>query len=236
MTRNIIQACHEQDVDIVSGSDFVLRQVRLHWIKGRISRSILVGLIALFACLITWRSNLNTILFSTQTLFALPIVLSEKVYLIRNVLKKIGVYEIIRLRGTEKQVILVDEGILQAAHNLFVHESVDVKMEHISRFLRSVPLPDVVVYLRQPESLLIDRTMKRGHKRIPDRSPQSVVRFVKRAVAVFENLVQNPAVESRLLVVGSGQGGIAVTDHVKDPLVGLVRKIIQNATLRQDRY
>ena len=235
LTRSILQACDEQGIDIFPSDDFVLEQIRLNWIKSHLPRTLLVDLVALFVCLITWRNNLKFYLFATQLLFQLPIVPLEKLNLLRNVLRKIGIYEIIRFRSTHQQVILVDEGVLQAAHNLFVHVSVDVKTEHLSTFARLVPLPDVVVYLRQPESLLIDRTMKRGHKRIPDRSYRNVVRFVKQAVRTFDTLVQNPAVENKLLVVDGGQDVILATNYHDDPLFGLVLKISQITSFGQER-
>jgi hypothetical protein len=148
--------------------------------------------------------------------------------LLRNVLKKIGIYEIIRFRGASRQIILVDEGVLQAAHNLFVHSAVQVKMENLATFAQLIPLPDVIVYLRQPESLLIDRTIKRGHKRIPDRSYSNVVPFIRQAVDTFDKLVQNPAVERKLLIVEGGQNVTVAASYQDNPLFGLALKIIQN--------
>jgi thymidylate kinase len=228
LSRGILQACHQQGLDILLGDDFVLKQVRLNWVKSHLPRTLLVDLFALLACLVTWPTNLKFYLFATQLLFQLPIPRLEKLNLLRNVLKKIGIYEIIRFRNTDRQIILVDEGVLQAAHNLFVHSSVQVKMENLSTFARLIPLPDVIVYLRQPESLLIDRTIKRGHKRIPDRSYSNVVPFIRQAVTTFDKLVQNPAVESKLLIVDGGQNVTVAASHRDDPLFGLALKIIRN--------
>jgi len=228
LITGILQACYQQGIDIFLGDDFVLKQVRLNWIKSHLPRTLLVDLAALFACLVTWRKNLKFYLFATRTLYQLPISRYEKLNLLRNVLKKIGIYEIIRSRGNDEQVILVDEGVLQAAHNLFVHGSVDVNTEQISTFAGLIPLPDVIVYLRQPESILIDRITIRGHKRIPDRSSSNVTRFVKRAVTTFDELVQNPAVESKLLVVDGGEDVVVVAHDQDNPLFDLASKIIQS--------
>lgn len=227
LIRKILHACHEQGIDIFLGTDFVLKQVRLNWIKNHLLRTLLMDLAALSACLVTWRRNVKFYLFATRHLLWSPIALFEKINLLRNALKKIGIFEIIRFRSANQQVILVDEGVLQAAHNLFVHVSIEVDMEHLYTFARLVPLPDVVVYLRQPEGLLIDRTMKRGHKRIPDHSYVKVVRFVKQAVATFDKLVQCPVVENKLLIVGDGENVIEATNDKDDPIVGLFLNIIE---------
>ena len=231
LAGSILQACREQELEISLGEDFVLEQFRLNWIKSHLLRRFLVNLVALLASLVTWRNHRQFYLFATQLLFQLPIPRLERVALLRNVLKKIGIYEIIRFYSTSQQIILVDEGVLQAAHNLFVHVSVEVKREHLSTFAGLVPLSDVVVYLKQPEGLLINRIMNRGHKRIPDRSHNKVDRFVKRAVATFDKLVQHPAVASRLLVVDGGQGAILATNHTRkqdDPTMDLASKIIRS--------
>jgi thymidylate kinase len=226
LSQSIIQAC-QQGSDILLGDDFVLKQVRLDWIKSHLPRTFLLNVVALFACLVTWRTHLDLYRFVAQFLFHLPVARLEKLNLFRNVLKRVGLYEIIRFRSAEQQVILVDEGVLQAAHYLFVHRSVQVKTANLSTFVRLIPLPDVIVYLRQPESLLIDRTMKRGHKRIPDRSYSNVAPFIKRAVITFNKLVQHPAVKSKLLVVHGGHNVTVAADHQHDPPLALALKVIR---------
>lgn len=231
LIRKISHACNEQGIDIFLSTDFVLKQVRLNWVKNHLLRTLLIDLCALFACLVTWRKNVKFYLFVTRRLLWLPIALFEKINLLRNALKKIGIFEIISFRSANQQVILVDEGVLQAAHNLFVHASIEVSMEHLYTFARLVPLPDVVVYLKQPEGLLIDRTMKRGHKRIPDHSYDKVARFVKQAVATFNKLVQYPLVESKLIVIGGCENVIEATNDRDDPIVDLFMRIIDRGSI-----
>lgn len=202
LAARILQACREQGVDLSMADDFVLKQVRLNWIKNNLVRKLLVNGVALFACLATWQKNLAFYIFAIRVILQLPTPLVEKLYSVRNVLKRIGVYEIIRRRKTDQQVLLVDEGSLQSAHNLFVNDSVEMKAYDLSTFVKLAPQPDVVIYIKQPEPVLIERTIKRGHKRIPDRSYYKVAPFIKQAVSMFDELVQHPAVANKLLVVG----------------------------------
>ena len=232
LSRKILHACHERGIDVLMGDDFVLKQVRLNWIKNHLLRTILINLAGLFACLLTWRRNAKFYLFATRHLLCLPIAFFEKIHMLRVTLKKIGIYEIIRSRNANQQVILFDEGVLQAAHHLFVFVSVDIKMEHLSTFVGLAPLPDVLVYLKQPEALLIDRTMKRGHKRIPHHTYGNVSRFVRQAVATFDKLVQHPLVEKKLFVVGGGENAVKATADKDDPIVGLFLKIIERGCIR----
>ena len=226
LIQNAIQTHCQPDLEILTREDFVLKQLHLNWINGHRPRTILVDLIALFLCLITWRNNLDLYLFATRHLYHLPIARFDKLNLLRNILKKIGIHEIIRLRSHPQQIILVDEGILQAAHNLFVHNSVQVNIEELTTFVALIPMPDVVVYVRQPEARLIYRAMNRGHRRLADRSYNNVAPFIKKAVAVFETLIQQPSVTQKLLLLENAQIITLTAKSQDNPVFGLATKII----------
>ena len=228
LIRRILHNCQKQGIDVSRGDDIVLKKFRLHWFKSQLPRALMVNVLALFACLITWRNNHKLYLFATRFLLKLPIARVEKIGVLRNVLKKIGIYEIIRSRDTDRRIILMDEGTLHIAHNLFVHDSIQVTTEHLERFVKMIPFPDVFVYLRQPESLLIERTMKRGHKRISDRSYDNVVHFIKQAVTTFDKLVQYPEVENRLLLVNGGQQVTIAAHGQNNPFIIPALKIVQS--------
>jgi hypothetical protein len=207
LARDMLQMLRVQGIDAWMDDDFVLKQIGLHWIKNSIIRTLLLDLCSLFACLVTWRNNSRFYFFSIPLIARLPhaVAWPEKLNLARNVLKKIGMYETIHRFSSDQQVILVDEGALQAAHNLFVHVSAQANAPDILAFARLVPLPEMAIYVRQNESLLIERTIRRGHKRIPNRSYPYVERFVKQAIDTFEALVQHLVLEKRLLLIDSNE-------------------------------
>lgn len=232
LARDILLACREQGLEIFLGEDFVLKQFRLNWIKSHLLRKLLVNLAALLAALVTWRNNRNFYLFATHLLFQLPIPRIERLNLLRNVLKKLGIGEIVRARSTGQQIILLDEGVLHIAHNLFVHVAASPKTATIPAFVKLIPLPDIVVYIRQPESTLIERIVKRGHNRIADPSYENVASFVRRAVATFDKLVQEPAVENKLLVVDGVRKVTTVANEQDDPVLDLASGIIRTVGLQ----
>lgn len=190
------------------GEEFVLDQCRANWVRHRPVRKLLINLAGLFASLMTWRNNRKFYFFATKILFQLPSPWFERLNLLRNVLKRTGVAEIIRVRGTGQEVILVDEGALQTAHNLFVHLAVDMEPGQLAAFAGLVPLPDAVIYLKQAEEVLVDRTLARGHRRIPELSQARVAHFVKKAVSMFDELVEQPAVEDRVIVLNGSQEAV----------------------------
>lgn len=228
LARGILQASRAQGLDVVMGEDFVLKQVRLDWVKRKLARTLCVDLLSLLACLATWRDNRELYLFTIRTVSRLPAAVAwfEKLNIVRNVLKNTGVYEIARHRGSDQQIVLVDEGTLHTAHYLFVHVSVEPDSGDLASFARLVPLPDVAVYIQHDETVLVERTLARGHKRIPDGSRAQVERFIRHAADTFDKLVQDPVIESKLMVV-DGERGIVIThDDRENPSLAMALGII----------
>jgi hypothetical protein len=229
LTKNILQVNHKHSLDIVTSYDFVLGQIRLNWIKNHTIRMLVLNLFALFACLLTWRKNLEFYRFVTGAILRLPATVTwfEKLKIARVVARNVGIYEVVCRYGSDRQIVLADEGTLHIAHYLFVHVSVEPKMSDLETFIRLTPLPDVAVYVKQPESVLITRTEARKHKRIPEGGSDVVGRFIKRAVATFEMLVKSPILESRLLAVNGEECITAALDYQYNPQLAIASKIIR---------
>src|SRR3990172_246090 len=75
---------------------------------------------------------------------------------LRSLERKIGAYEIIKRRQHDR-IILVDEGTLLLAHNVFVYSGAHYTDDEIARFASLVPLPDIIVYIKAPADILIRR-------------------------------------------------------------------------------
>jgi thymidylate kinase len=138
----------------------------------------------------------------------------------------VGIFEIVHRNNSGRQVVLADEGTLHIAHYLFVHVSVEPDLSSLETFTRLVSKPDVVIYIRQPESVLINRISKRGHKRILKDSPAQINQFVKHGVTVFDELVACSNLGGRLLIVDGGDGIKPIKEYPNKPGLDLARKII----------
>ena len=162
LSRCIVQASREQGVEITIGEEIALKLIGLNWVKRNIPRTLFVDLVSLCACLASWRDNHEFYLLVTRILSRLPVDWFEKLNIARNVLKNIGINAIVRRAGGQGQFVLLDEGTLHTAHYLFVHVSVEPNASDLSDFIRLVPLPDVVVYVCQDATTLVQRTLAAG--------------------------------------------------------------------------
>ncbi|KPK24969.1 MAG: hypothetical protein AMJ70_00325 [Dehalococcoidia bacterium SG8_51_3] len=143
---------------------------------------------------------------------------------LRSLERKIGVYEIIR-RYERDRIILVDEGTVHLAHNVFVYNSENYSLEEISEFVGLVPLPDIIVYVRAPIDNLIERSLQRADppREIKSKDRVQIEEYVKRAVGMFEQLVKTKKIRDRVLIVEnpnfSDEGHERMADHIAESIL-----------------
>jgi hypothetical protein len=231
LAHAVLRTCRSRGVKVVLGDDFVLQQVRLDWVRLPAIRTLLVDLCALVACLLTCPANLWLYVLSLRMISRLPGDVSwfEKLNLVRNVFRKTGIYEIIRRRRSDECFVVVDEGTLHAAHNLFVHVSAPPPDEEVTTFARLVALPEVAIYVAEAASVLVERTARRGHKRIVGGSEAEVERFVMRAVDTFDRLLRDLVAERRVLALEGEPVLFVRPDCQGDPSLSLVAQITRSS-------
>jgi hypothetical protein len=214
LAGRILEACRAEGVTAVAADELLLRKARLGWLPGELLHTVGLDLLAVFACLATWHRNSDFYRFAVRVLRELPgsVPYFEKANLFRNVIKKVGTFEALRAWTPEDLLVVVDEGTLQAVHNLFVHLATELREEWVRAFARIVPLPEVAVYVSANETTLIRRTLARGHRRIRDLSPETVASFVRRAEAAFDLLVEELVAE-RGMVRSDPSGRVLVAPN-----------------------
>lgn len=210
----ILHFCRGEGIDAWLGEDFVLRHVRIEKIKNEAARAVLVNLIAIFFAFASWRKNHKFYRYIIRFISQLPasVRLSEKLYIGKNILKNIGIYEIVQRHIADNQFVFLDEGPFHTAQVLFVRLAGEGQDIDLSTFVSLVPLPDIVIYLQQGEDVLIERTLARKHKRIPDGSRTFAKLFIKGSIATFDKLIQYPEVKQRLLKVDNNNEHITVPE------------------------
>jgi thymidylate kinase len=127
----------------------------------------------------------------------------QTIHNLRSLERKIGMYEITKYLGKD-QIILVDEGPILAAH-MFVPAGNTYTPEEITRFADLLPLPDLITYIRASVDTLIERTVRREDppREINLKNTAQMEAYIKRTVALFDQLAQTENIRHRLLVVES---------------------------------
>ncbi|MGH7450361.1 MAG: hypothetical protein ACRENG_03380 [bacterium] len=228
LARKMLQAGRELGIDMQLSDDFVLKQIRLNWIKNEFIRLRIIELLCLPICLVFWRKYRRFYRLAIRASRQAPGSWFYKMNLARITLRKVGIYEIIRHCSSEQQVLLFDnEGVLQASHTLFIHSGgARVNADDLSSFVNLAPLPDVVAYLWQSQAVLLERTLARGHHRLPDRSHAKAEFFIEQAVEMFDTLQRHPALASRLLIINGEQKTIVPSEPCDNSRLTMASKII----------
>lgn len=127
----------------------------------------------------------------------------QTIHNLRSMVRKIGMYEITKRFGNY-QFILVDEGPILAAH-MFVPAGNTYTAEEITRFADLLPLPDLIVYIRASVDTIIKRTLERADppREVEINNQPKMEEYIKRTVALFDQLTQAENLRPRLLIVES---------------------------------
>jgi len=142
---------------------------------------------------------------------------------LRSLERKIGVDEIIKRRHHNK-IILVDEGPLLLAHNVFVYTGAHYTYEEIARFASLVPLPDIIIYIKVPVDILVQRALLRADppREIRSRDRGLIEKHVSRAVRMFDQLIEAENIQSRLLTVENPDSSRQGYDKAVDDIVEFI--------------
>lgn len=231
LIKALAEIAREEKVDLVLENDFMLGQFGLGFLKATWWRAVMVHLVAINSCLFRLRRNRQFIRFATRILRHSGIPLRQQVNQFRLVLKQLGRYEIIRRRCPDDTIVIVDEGTVHTAHNLFVHVSNDLDASEVNEFASLVPLPDLVVYVSEREELLIDRVLERGHRRIAEPTREVVGKFVRRAVEMFDQLSKCERLCLRTALIREGFVDV-FPDEDQDPRRRQLRRLVEIASGR----
>jgi deoxyadenosine/deoxycytidine kinase len=132
----------------------------------------------------------------------------------REVVRNVGMQEFAR-RASSTSAIVVDEGAVLTASHLFVYNRVPLAFDALDDFAHLVPLPDVLVYVRAPVHVLVDRALRRRDRRRELRAdnPRELQRWMERALEVFDRLTSTARIRDRVLTLdledSAGRGDAA---------------------------
>ena len=125
-----------------------------------------------------------------------------KINYLRNIVRKLGMHEMTR-KADPDTAFLVDEGTILMAYQLFVYSDAPFTHADLERFVRLVPLPDVIVHVKAPTDVLLRRAMSRPDPRreLAGKSAREVEGRIARAVELFDALAKIEPIRERLLTV-----------------------------------
>jgi hypothetical protein len=204
LASSIADAARAEGMELILGDDVVMRRLGTHRVSSPQGRAAVVHIVTLMEVMKHRGKHRDFLSAARRSLHAVALPRVIRWHQFRKVLKQLGRYELIQRTAQECPLVLVDEGTVQSAHNLFVHVGYACDEAHLRQFAECVPLPDLVVYVGLSENDLIERTLRRGHRRISCPTRATVQRFVSEALRTFDNITRHPRIADRTMVIRDG--------------------------------
>jgi hypothetical protein len=195
----------DQGARVVIAEDAILAHYGLGRIGSRRLRSAAIQALSLpaFARYFFSREGASLIRLARDSITSGMGSLGMGARLARNFSKRVGSHLLLEeLRDSLERydVVIWDEGIVHAAHNLFVHTGIAPCCEDIARFASMVPKPDQLVWVTAPPAQSINVLLGRGHTRVPAEAG-AARDFVQHAAMTFGVLAGVPGLQERIIEV-----------------------------------
>ncbi len=224
---NEIQQRLAESRRVTTSSDLVTSLVGLQGIKNTTARNFVQEIVGLPFFLRSLNRYKDFIAFSIRMFSRNSDFSIETINNLRSIERKLGEYEISK-RYKQDLIILVDEGPILTAH-MFAYNDSKVSQLEIEKFTSLLPLPDLIIYIRVPVDTLIERSISRTN---PPREMNSRYRsenenYIKRAISIFDRIVENGKIQPRLLIVDnySEQKYENLLDHITNFIINFETRI-----------
>ena len=186
---------------VTSSSQLVNNMIRMGGITNATAQNLIQEIICLPYFLRTYNLHKDFIRFTVSKFIRNTGFSIYTINNLRSLERKIGVYEICKQHSNDR-IILVDEGPILAAH-MFVYSSICLTLDDVESFVRLLPLPDLIIYVRAPTGILLERTFRRSDppREMSNRDQTLIEDYVVKAVRLFDQISEFETIQTRLLTI-----------------------------------
>ncbi|HEX6257191.1 MAG TPA: hypothetical protein VFZ70_15390 [Euzebyales bacterium] len=204
-----VQRC-ASSVPITSAWDLVLDRPGRRWITSPHAMNLVADATAVGPFVANLSRHADFVRFAFQRLSRHAPSRFAHLNYARNVVRRVGMHELART-VSDGRIVLTDEGATLIAYQLFVYSRVPPTAAEVERFASLVPMPDVLIHVRAPLSVLVERAVARpdGRRELTGADAAQVRQLLARADDVFTALAATPALRDRVLVVDNPSGSLA---------------------------
>lgn len=201
LLEEILRLSRERNVAVVS-----VAQALLRWVPQGIARrpalqNLLLDCGGGYRQVVDRRRYRSFLAFARRTLMRDADRWLRALNAYRGVLRAVGVHAALSGDTPTRQVVIVDEGTVNAVHAVLVHVAHPPRSADVEAFCRLVPMPDVVVHVTAPLEVVLARTARRRDPPLRNRSRGERERFIRHAHVVFQRLIEHEAFSQNTLRV-----------------------------------
>ena len=146
-----------------------------------------------------------------------------KINILRNVIKKIGLFYCLKKNNDQNKIFILDEGPLHCVHNLFVHVGNLPDLKHMFIYIDHLPRCDLVALLYSNLETLFVRTSARGgHRRVKDKNDENTKTFLRNSIEVFSALKKHEGLADNLFALENESSAYAA-ESLANRITGILR-------------
>lgn len=186
-----------------------------------------LDLLALKTILGSYKKNKPLIDFAAMALRKYADSRLTGLNLFRGVCRKIGLAQYVRESRFKNNIVIVDEGLTHAVHNLFVHFGNQHCPEDLRDFSNLFPLPDLILYIKSPVQLLLQHSQSRSDlsRRLRGRNMEL---FLNRADQVFDEFIGLKKIREKTLILENTEDNINSIDQIAQKATDHILRIWKN--------
>lgn len=193
--------CREQDA--ISANDFILRFFKLASVANPTLQNVLLDILLFPFFIIYLKRYLNIDSFCLRILFRKPYSFLGAANRLRSIIRKTLISEIVKKNDRDDRILIVDEGLVHSAHNIFVYSDTPINIKEIAIFANLVSLPDLLVYTTAANDVILNRMVSRRELRQIFDPKNKREEYVERAGIVFKQLCEIDNIRKRVFVVNT---------------------------------
>ncbi len=149
--------------------------------------------------------------------------------LFRSIMRKIGISEYHRMKYTDSEMVIMDEGPFHAAHQLFVHLNSEPSDQDLQEFLRLVPCPDYIVNVTAPKEIIMNRTLMRNDPPRRRGLVESLPQYVNQAYKVYGRVFSQENMPINVAIVDFSRDSVDESKAIASQVASQIIKMQANA-------
>jgi len=215
------EALGRAQVEATSSVELAMRSMGFKWVSNPTMQNIISDILALGSFIFCIKKYAPFYRFACAILFRHPDSYLGALNRLRSLNRKIGIHEFLLSRRS-KGVIIVDEGTVHSAHNIFAYAGFPIRNEDIRKFAQLVPLPDIVVCLDAAPDVILSRSGSR--RELPTRfePAANMPRYIARALQVFQGICGEERIKNRLISFNNDGSTPNAADNI---IAGMITQI-----------
>jgi thymidylate kinase len=203
LAARTLAVLRESGMYAASSQDLVARSTRTAWIRNNSVRNLLQNVVFAPSAIRAAVHHHSFLRFATGIITREADFPLDWLSRTRSTLRILASQRVLTAYRSSDLVVLIDEGMLNAAQNLFVHARRAPRLREVRAFASRVSMPDIIVHVRVPLGVALLRTMRRHDPPLRTRSRRDLESFITHGQQVFEVLTQADSWRDRVISVSS---------------------------------